>query len=520
MSAVPDNTAPVVPAAHRSPQAMLREIDLDFTKPLCLPDGRSQPPAAAKSWTMAIKKAQMSPREKDLMDAVTRAFERPGAYVTKIGPAYILKAADTLRKLWGVWRRHLLVPQPVTLTMALFDPHHVAYYFRLVASATSPGRNYSPTCLATEVLVLRHLLQAFMSLATRSEAGENCGILFEQMPHGLHPQDVLHWLENDVQRAVSWKPAVGGRKKERDLVCKHVSEAAFEGWVKQVQSNVEGLIVAAESHDLQRTTEMAEYMQDLCVCLLLGAGMPPQRGDVMSSMQLGMGEGRCGVPGCNIDNCKGNRVLSRDDYVQYTGNAIPDGPEPGEDHESYYVIAGHYKNYTGDRATYRGPTVHTPEVTGKHLNFILGQMAAWGSGLLHAMMDETDAISETDDEGSEEVRCRYLLVDYDRRSKAFQSHDHFSQYVKRCTCPVSQPATSFRFLFARMVEYSIDRQRLSLTEADATRDRMARAMLTSVETWKRTYASPRTRIPLPDFQRARDVVYGNGAAASTSSVPS
>ena len=510
------------PRVPLSPRAMLRAIDLDFTKPLLLPDG-TQPPLAASSWVMAITKKHMTAKERALMAAVRHAFRAPGAFVTRIGPDYATKVEDTLRKLWGVYRRHLRVPHPYTLTLALFDPHNLAYYFRLVASPTSPGRNYSPASLATEVLLLRHLLKAFMTLATvatRSEGGDNCGIRFDQMPYGLDAEDVLYWLKEEVTRAVSWKKTVGGRKKERDVVCKLVSETQFEDWVTEVQASVEGLIAKVQTDGLDRTPEMAEYIQDLCVALLLGAGMPPQRSDVLSSLELGITQ-RCGVQGCNIHNCPGNRILTRDEYVQHTGRV----PEPEQDVETYYILSGHYKNYTADSAAYKGPTIHTPVVTGKHLNFILGEMASWASDLLRALDNEMpdDSGAETPesddtDEDYAEQGWRYLLVDYEKRgSKSFhQSHERFAQYVRRCTKPVSQPPSSFRFLFARMVEHRIDEQQQYGTEADGTREKMARAMLSSLSEWNHTYASPRTRMPLPGFQGARDVVYGNGSAASTS----
>ena len=524
---VPDTQSPVRAPAPRTPRSILKAIDLDFTKPLRLPDGR-QPTPAAFSWTMAIKVNQMTSRERVLMAAVKNCFASPGGYVTKIGPQYVDKAADTLRKLWGVYRRHLRVPQPLTLTMALFDPHHLAYYFRLVASPTSPGRNYSPSALATEVQLLRHLLKAFMTLATRTETRENCGILFSQMPHGLDAdRDVLSWLEHDVTKAVSWKPTVGGRKKERD-VCKLVSETEFENWVNDYQATVEVLMAKEEAHDLHRTPEMAEWIQDLCVGSLMGAGMPPQRGDMLCTMMVGTGEGRCAVPGCRIDNCPGNRVLTRDEYVEYTGNT----PEPEQDQKTYYIICGHYKNHTADKAYYKGPTIHTPAVTGKHVNFILGQMVGWASDLLYGMGDDydyeqtrtvasgddSDEDEDAEEEDSGTAATRYLLVDYDRGSRPFRpSRDRFSKYVKRCTSPISQPPTSFRFLFARMAESKIERdEQLTETEAQETRLKMATAMLTSVEKWRDTYASPRTRMPLPGFRRARNVVYGS---ASSSSVP-
>ena len=241
---------------------------------------------------MAITKAQMTDREAALLAAVRNASASPGPYVSRICGSYANKVADTLRKLWGVYRRHLRVPRPLTLTMALFDPHHIAYYFRLVASAESPGRNYSPATLATEVLLLRHLLQAFMGLATRSEAGRggHCSIMFNQMPHGLDAGHVLSWLKHDVTRDVSWKPTVGGRRKERDLVCNLVSEPEFEEWVHEVQATADDLIATEKAGGLPRTIEMAEHVQDVTVSLLLGPGMPPQRADVLATMLFGIGK--------------------------------------------------------------------------------------------------------------------------------------------------------------------------------------------------------------------------------------
>lgn len=525
------------PVLPRTPRSILRAIDLDFKKPLRLPDG-SDPPPAAFDWTMALKKDQMTYRERRLMDAVMRTLASPGAYVKRIGYEYKKKAGDTLLKLWGVSRRHLRVPPPRTLTMALFDPHHLAYYFRLLACSTAPGRNYSPTTLATEILLLRHLLRAFMTLATRDEAG-NCGIRFDQMPHGLDAEDVMRWLEEQVKLAATFKATVGGRRKERDVM-QRVTEIEYSNWVGDTLASVEDLMDTSENDGLERTPEMAEYVQDLAVALLCGAGMPPQRADLLATLQLGPGEGGCGVPGCRINNCPGNRVVSRDEYVQCTGAV----PEPAQEIETYYILAGHYKNYTADRATYKGPTVHTPKVIGKELNFILGQLAEWGSHLLYGMDNDdedddagtgtrtstrttggtrTSTGTATDDEDyvAPPPVCRYLLVDYEKPgSKPFHSHDRFSQYVKRCCQPISVPPTSHRFLFARMAESSIETKQLSTEEADATRQRMARAMLTTVHEWNEKYSSPRTRMPLAGFDRARDIVYGQGPGASGSSVPS
>ena len=160
------------------------------------------------------------------------------------------------------------------------------------------------------------------------------------------------------------------------------------------------------------------------------------------------------MPGCNIDNCKGNRVLTRDEYVEYTREV----PEPREDFETYYIHAGHYKNYTADRATHKGATTHTPVVTGKHINFMLGQLATWAGDLLYGMRNEemtaaSPPAAAAGDEGDTEdedydpvetgtaLRARYMLVDYARESEPFEpSHQRFIQYVRRCTSPLSQPA--------------------------------------------------------------------------------
>ena len=101
---------------------------------------------------------------------------------------------------------------------------------------------------------------------------------------------------------------------------------------------------------------------------------------------------------------------------------------------------------------------------------------------------------------------RHLFVDYEHEYLPYPS-DEFGKYVRRVTSPVSQAPTSFRFLFVRRAETKLDGSDKSEHEKQLCREALARQMLTSIENWMATYASPRTRVPLPHFAHASNVVF-------------
>ena len=277
----------------------LRAIDLDFTVPLRLPDG-NLPPAYAYRWDFAVKKKQLALREHQLLASVREVFATPGGYHKLIGPVYANNVTECILRLWGVLRNQLRVPRPETITMNLFDPTNLAYYFRFVACSSKPGRGYTKTVLATEVYLLEHAISAMMTLASRGQHG----LQLHRMPHGIDAEDVRSWIACEMRRAVAWKAHNGPRKKERDVVCRLVTEAEFDQWVGDVQGKVDVLMQREAEGEMQQTAEAAEYIQDLAVCLLLGAGIPPQRRDVLATLMLTSatssrtgGRSRCSVPG-------------------------------------------------------------------------------------------------------------------------------------------------------------------------------------------------------------------------------
>ena len=168
--------------------------------------------------------------------------------------------------------------------------------------------------------------------------------------------------------------------------------------------------------------------------------------------------------------------------------------------------------------------MHTPQVLGKHLCFLLRHMSGWSSWLLAGMGEYTYSYSphtggsdSAEDESYESspAGLQYcpLILDYERGYEQFSPKDErFTQYSRTATSPISQAPASFRFLFARHAELQMDKHSQSEQEKETLRAALARQMLTSTETWNKTYASPRTRLPLPGIQHARAVVYGPDAS--------
>ena len=344
------------PTADVSQLELLRSINLDFTVPLMLPNG-SPPPRIAYDWQFRLKEGQLSFREAGLLRAVRATFLHPGSYHRPISPDYCDNVAECMLKLWGVYRNQLRVPRFLCSTMRMFDPYLIAYYFRYVACPIKPGRNYSKSVLKTEVYCLEHGMRAMCSLASRGEQG----LRMDQIPHGLTADAILQWISRDVKRAADWKAHNGSRKKERDVVCRLVSEKQFDTWVEGVRAEVEAMMQLDADGELEHTIEAAENIQDLAVCLFLGAGMPTQRSGILTTLAMYRDTGfyGCAVPGCTIANCPGNTVYTKQQYVREFGT----DPDPDSDRDSIYIAVGHCKNHRKDQAKYEGPLVHTPEVT-------------------------------------------------------------------------------------------------------------------------------------------------------------
>ena len=516
--------------------AHLRSIDLNFMTPLKLPDG-SDPPASALKWVFGLTEAQLSPLQREFADMIERTFSSPGQH-RMIGADMARKVRDFYRRYMGVLMGQLKIRRSVTTTLQILDPNYLSYYFKFVAASKKPGRNYQFTTLNLEVNLMSHFVDAMRTHALR----ETMGLNMDQLKN-YDIDDVASWLKHEMMHAVAWKRADAGRgprRQEREVVNRLVTEAQYDAWEGDVLKTARDLMRLKQTGQMQRDNATATAIQDLFCCLCLGPGKPPLRADVLRTLQHPSSRRRCPVPGCGVRSCHGNRVVTRSELVRLQGDQATNSPPDVNDNNQYAIVCGHYKNYSGNRATYRGPKVFTASSLGPELSWALSELVTWASKLLSAdQQDATDWLASSDDDEDENVqdtstRTCYLLTDYEVTGSPFYEYGYgytgtrsgnhdgddetvsrtstrttdslFCSYIKRVTYPICQPPTSFRFLFARAAEKRIARRGLSHLDAEETRRALADEMLTSLEKWHTVYARPAVRLAHSGYDEARAVM--------------
>ena len=304
----------------------------------------------------------------------------------------------------------------------------------------------------------------------------------------------------------------------RTSIADTVSNEAFIGWGDKVQAQAKQ-IQASSGPQTPRTAELARTVQDLLAQGLIGALFPPQRADVLRSLVIGRNGTKCAVTGCHMPTCRGNRVLTRAEYEYEYGSTTH------QEHQrsyEYFIVVSHCKNYANElRARYQGPTVHTPEELGPTIQFLLHEIVTWAGGLLRDLHggdhhgDADDDDDDDDHDGGEEFDedtpaqiSKHAFIEYVTGGPFNDNQDMFNRYVQRITSPeIGLSPCNFRFLFVRKVEIRISQD--SVSEADSLRNAFARQMLTSLETWRKTYALPAPSLPQPGHLMARTLAFGD-----------
>lgn len=324
----------------------------------------------------------------------------------------------------------------------------------------------------------------------------------------------------------------------RTFIADTVSNEAFIEWGDNVRAQAKQ-IQASSGPQTPRTEELARTVQDLLAQGLMGALFPPQRADVLRSLVIGRNGTKCAVTGCHMPTCRGNRVLTRAEYEYEYGSTTR------QEHQrsyEYFIVVSHCKNYANEqRARYQGPTVHTPEELGPTIQFLLHQIVTWAGGLMrdlhgsgdhqwstqysgsrdhHGGGDDYDDGDDDDEQsthghGGEEFDentpaqvSKYAFIEYVTGCPFNDNQDMFNRYVQRITSPeVGLSPCNFRFLFVRKVEIRISQD--SVSEADSLRNAFARQMLTSLETWRKTYALPAPSLPQSGHLMARTLAFGD-----------
>lgn len=300
------------------------------------------------------------------------------------------------------------------------------------------------------------------------------------------------------------------------MVNRLVTEAQYDAWEADVLKQAKDMMTMKLAGQLERDYQTATDIQDLFCCLCLGPGKPPLRADVLRTLQHPTSRRGCPVPGCGVGNCMGNRVMADYELAELTGEGIID-ETPGS---PYAIVCGHYKNYSGNQASFRGPKVFTASSLGPELAWMLTELVDWASALLYGMNQDATSDDEAQDVqagSSSRTARRYLLTDYDTSGPFFgnRSSDSirtrtpdaaFTYYIKRVTYPICQPPTSFRFLFARAAERRIASRGVSHLQAEELRHAFATEMLTSLDKWNTVYAKPVVRLTHSGYEDARAIL--------------
>ena len=464
----------------------LDTISLDFTCDLKLPCG-SLVPAAIHNWTYGLTKAQLSQEQNIFVAEISNVFRTPSSTSKPLSHRSIGNVTDTLRKVWGMSMNFLNFTERQTRSFEVLDPENLAFYFRFLANTTQ-GRNMSKTTIELERQSLKNLVGGMKTLAIHNKVG----LRLVDFPRGMGPDDVMNFLDRHVKQALLWVPYKGNRKRER-LDLSYIPNNNVVMWGDRVKREAKALMESWGPH-IRKTEERAMLIQDLFLQGMLGPLYSAQRADVLQTLSIGLSTPACTVPGCLMSTCKGNKVLTSDEY------------DPGvEEHEyehAYYIRIGHAKNYTNDRrAKYVAPFEHSPANLGPTLQWLIHQMVTWSSGLLRELH-------------APNCEDKRLLINYSYGG-TFYSHDNpneqqqFSNYVKRIAHEVPIPPATFRFMFVRRMEILISRECQTQGEADAMRKELAREMCSSLEYWNKTYAAPAPSLSQPGHQRARELAFGD-----------
>ena len=532
---------PVLPAAaqhqHRfelqpTGSQLLRSISLDFMEPLKLPDG-TDPPISANNWQYGLTDTQLSKRQRDFADAIERTFsDIPGPH-RRLGASMALKVRKFIQRYMGVLMGQLKMRRSETTSLQLANPYNLAYYFRFVAASKKPGRNFQQSTLRLEVDLMSHFVEALRTHALK----ETLGLRMDQL-QTFDIDSIVEWIRLDMMHAVSWKrcdAGRGARRQEREVVNRLVTEAQYDAWEADVLKQARDLMTQKDQGLMARNSLTATDIQDLFCCLCLGPGKPPLRADVLRTLQHPSSRRGCPVPGCGVGNCIGNRIMTGDELRQLTGQNASETTS-----SAYAIVCGHYKNYSGNRASYRGPKVFTAASLGAELAWMLTELVDWASPLLHGLHGSDEELVTTDDDDSDDsddeeepvpvlvqpgsssrTARRYLLTDYDSSGPFFvkRSSDSirtrtpdaaFTNYIKTITYPLCQPPTSFRFLFARAAERRIENRGVSHLQAEELRHAFATEMLTSLEKWKTVYARPVVRLTHSAYEDAFAILREEG----------
>ena len=519
----------LAPAAHTpsrntrtstalTPEEFLFSMPLDFTAPLTLPNG-DRPSFSIRNWNYGLKESNLCHGQKELLRALTLVFRSPASTHKPISPSNVGNVKETLLKLWGLCMNHLGFTQHDTTTLKILSPHCISFYFRFLANEED-GRNLAATTLETERQNMRHLVQGLwtLSLQDRDSGLAVADIIAYAptddvpVPEGLTFLHIERFVSFHIKRSLNWAPNKGVRKRERVDISLTVSNDTFIQWGDKIQHQAKQ-IQASSGPQAARTEQRAKTTQDLLIQGLLGALFPPQRSDVLKSLVVGPNGGRCAMPECHMATCRGNRILTRSEYEHEYGSTSR------QDHQceyEYFIVVAHAKNYANQiRARFRGPTVHTPENLGPTVQFLLHEIVTWSGGLLRDIHgDNEDEQSSGQEEEPRDNNPRYAkhaFVAYDTGGQWDRDGIKFNRYVQRITSPeVGLPPCNFRFLFVRKVEIQIsqDHADLTVSEADSIRSELAHQMLTSLETWKKTYAMPAPSLPQPGHRKARALAFG------------
>lgn len=480
----------------------LNSMSLDFRADLTLPSG-VRAPFSIRSWTYGLKRKQLSGKQREFVGALSTIFHTPASTHRPISPGYAENVVDTLLKIWGVCMKHLGFTERDTRSLKILSPHVLSFYFRFLANERD-GRMLSASVLETERQAVKHLVQGLSTLTIhRAMLGLSWDDIREYRPTNV-PVPVLKFehieifVERHIKRALQWAPNKGKRKKERVDIGVVVSNQDFIVWGEKVKSKAKE-IQASSGPQTARTEDLAQSVQDLLIQGLLGALYPPQRSDVLKSLVIGTNDMKCAVPGCHMPTCRGNRVLTREQYeCEY-------GSTSRHDHDSeyeYFIVVAHAKNYANEhRARFQGPTVHTPQQLGPTVQFLLHEIVTWAGGLLRELHGDQD----------DEEAPTYAFTEYVTGGPYVDdAQDRFNRHVQRITSPeVGLSPCNFRFLFVRKVEIQISQELHTVSEADSIRSELARQMLTSLEQWRKIYALPAPSLPQPGHQLARALAFGN-----------
>lgn len=367
------------------------------------------------------------------LEAVRGCLGSPAPNQRALSAMSIGNVIDTVGMYTGFLHHALSIPvSQVTLQGVTCDPVSLARFIQ--ARIPTLSRSTARLCLNN----LWHMLKAFGTMALRGTLGYEAG----GYPFLCSAADLMDLVRSDAAGLASFRPQ-GARQRNRSVM-NTVTDRDFEDLSDRCK------VLASEP--VEHMSNQA--VQDLLILGFSGfLGPPPLRAGVATSLTVPCYRGACCVTGCHDDRCAGNKLLE----------------EAGGDEglRRFTLAVSHYKN---GGAAGAGPRRISASALGspllKVLTAWLGRRPTGLGPLLFPLAGSTAGGNGTWAGLVQEAAARLSVGD---RVPSFSSMDA-------------------RFLYVRMVERRLRGAKTPPDEAERIRTRLADQMLSSVDSWRRTYA--------------------------------